>query len=245
MIKMAILNHEETHMARKVCLLFCFVVLVFVMSPGIFAKQKEDKFEVAGHFSLLLDRDKVADAKMVLPGFGGTLTYFPSKYLGLEAEYSFHVERNFLQPVPDTFIGEASARGLYEANYNGPAHMSLFGIRTGMRTDIIGLFVKVRPGFAVFHPVYDCDPIAGVWPADLTNQFGETHKKEFAMDYGAVIEGYLPHHTFVRLDAGDTYLQFGKTDMIFSGSGVRYINYQSGEDNRHHFHFRIGFGIGF
>ena len=54
------------------------------------------------------------------------------------------------------------------------------------------------------------------------------------MDYGAVIEGYFAHHTFIRFDIGDTYMKFEKTNMLLSGSGVRWINHQYGEDGRRH-----------
>jgi hypothetical protein len=79
---------------------------------------------------------------------------------------------------------------------------------------------------------------------NVMERCGMKHKKEFAMDFGAVIEGYLPNNAFIRFDIGDTYLKFGETAMLFSGSGVRWINHRYGEDNRHHFHFTIGFGIG-
>jgi hypothetical protein len=77
------------------------------------------------------------------------------------------------------------------------------------------------------------------------NQCSETIMKKLAMDLGGVAEIYLRHRTFIRVDAGDTYLKFGKTQMLFSGSGVRWINWPYGEDDRHHFQLKLGFGVGF
>jgi hypothetical protein len=134
-----------------------------------------------------------------------------------------------------------------KANYNGPAHIALLGIKAGVRTNKVGLFIKARPGFAVFHPVYDCVPVANILDLSVNpmNQCRETSMKNLAMDLGAVAELYLPHRTFVRLDAGDTYLKFGKTTMLFSGYDPQWINYTYGEDNRHHFQLKLGFGLRF
>jgi hypothetical protein len=232
-------------MAQKAGLLVCIVVVLCMSSPDGYAQENRESYEIAGHFSLLLDRDTIADTQKPLAGGGGTFTYFPLKYMGLEAEYSLYPEREFIQqPLPGT-IGMAVKN--LTTNYNGPQHTAFFGIKAGMRTKKIGIFIKARPGFAVFHPVYDCIPVADILDPGVIvmNQCSETHKKEFALDFGGVIEGYLPHHTFVRFDAGDTYLKYGKTVMLFSGSGVRWINYPYGEDNRHHFQLKLGFGVRF
>jgi hypothetical protein len=213
-------------------------------SPAIQAKEKQDKFELAPQFSLLLDRDKNADTQKYLMGVGMAFTYFPLKYVGLDSEYSFYTKRDFRQVFPGAAAGFGSEKT--KANYNGPEHIALLGIKAGVRTKKAGLFVKARPGFAVFHSVYDCAPTtSGYTNLNLMNQCSETSMKKFAMDLGGVAELYLPHHTFVRLDAGDTYLKFANTKMIFSGSGIPWINRSYGEDDRHHFQIKLGFGVRF
>jgi hypothetical protein len=237
-------DEEETKMILSLRYLVCLVVLLFVLSPEIFAEEREDRFEVAGQFSLLVDRNRVADNKEAIPGFGATFGYFPLKYLGFEADCTFYAKKDFVSPTPGSSLG---FNDFPVSNYNGPAHVTLFGIRAGIRSKNIGLFVKARPGFAVFRPVYDCVFIENILDPNVTvaNSCSKSGKKDFAMDFGGVIEGYLPHHTFVRFDAGDTYLQFGKTGMFFAGNGVRWINTVYGDEDRHHFHLKLGFGIRF
>jgi hypothetical protein len=72
-------------MVRKWWPFTCFILFVLMLTPDISGQQRTGQFEVGGHFGLLFDSDKVADKKIVLPEFGGTLTYFFSKRLGLEA----------------------------------------------------------------------------------------------------------------------------------------------------------------
>jgi hypothetical protein len=233
-------------MTRTLCSFFCFMVVYCQSIPAGFAQQDDNGYEVAGFFSLMRDSDRAAGEKVTLPGFGGVFTYFPTRHLGLEAEYSFHVERDILRPVPGEYYGSAFNRGLEYTNYNSVAHMALFGVRAGIRKENIGLYAKVRPGLALYHPVYNCSSPTGtiLLPSDAADYCSLTHKKEFAMDFGAVVEGYLPNNMFIRFDTGDTYLKFGETGMLFSGSGTPVLPlHRYREDNRHHFHFKIGFGV--
>jgi hypothetical protein len=78
-------------MVRKWWPFTCFILFVLMLTPDISGQQRTGQFGVGGHFGLLFNSDKVADKKIVLPEFGGTLTYFFSKRLGLEAETSFYV----------------------------------------------------------------------------------------------------------------------------------------------------------
>jgi hypothetical protein len=213
-------------------------------SPAIQAKEKQDRFEIAPQFSLLLDRDKNTDSIKYLSGVGVSFSYFPFKYVGLDSEYSFYPKNDFRQVLPGASFGFGGEK--LKANYNGPAHIALLGIKAGIQTKKVGLFIKARPGFAVFHPVYDCVTVTS-WYTNLNpmDQCSETSMKKLAMDLGGVAELYLPHRAFIRIDAGDTYLKFGRTQMLFSGSGIPWINHAYGEDDRHHFQLKMGFGIGF
>jgi len=235
---------------RRTCLLAGIILSLWTALPAIQAKEKEDKFEIAPQFSLLLDRDKNTDTRKYLTGVGAAFSYFPLKYIGLDAEYSFYAKTDFLQLYPGTyFYGTSPLQINYmetKANYNGPEHIALFGVKAGLRTKKFGLFVKARPGFAVFHPVYDCIPVADLFaPSAAINQCSENRLKNFAMDWGGVAEIYLPRHTFIRLDAGDTYLKFGKTTNFYSGSGIPGWYKAYGDDDRHHFQLKFGLGIGF
>jgi hypothetical protein len=211
--------------------------LAVLQAPEILAQDKDDRFQAGGHFGFLFDRDKMADRTRVLPEFGASLTYLLSRHLGFETESSFYPQQGFVRPLPgDSFMKQ----NILSSNYNGPAYMCLSGVKAGVRIGKVGIFAKARPGFAIFHPVYNCQPGA----ADYI-QCTEVRKKEFAMDLGAVIEASVLRRTFVRLDAGDTYLRFGRTSMLFRGSGVPWINYPYGADHRHQFHLKTAIGFRF
>jgi hypothetical protein len=64
-------------------------------------------------------------------------------------------------------------------------------------------------------------------------------------DRFVVVEGGLGRRSFVRLDAGDTYLRFGGTNMLYAGSGVPWINYPYEPAGRHRFHLTVGTGVRF
>jgi hypothetical protein len=245
---------------RKTCVVAGIILALWMASSAVYAQEKRDKFEFSQQFSLLFDRDTIADtntsydgirprSRKSLMGIGAAFTYSPLRYLGLDSEYTFYAKNDFLQPLPNSYsIGNPPISADYRtANYNGPEHVALFGIRAGVQTKKIGLFVKARPGFAAFHPVYDCLPVANVndYTVNAMDRCSETRMLNFAMDAGGVAELYLPHRAFIRLDAGDTYLKYGKTTMLFLGSTTRWINHTYGEDDRHHFQLKLGLGIKF
>lgn len=221
-------------MTRSPLHLAYLTFFILMSTPEVMAQNERGKLEAGGIFSLLFD--KPADKSIILPGFGGRITFNPAKHLALEGEIKFYPERNFGRPSP----GDLAMSGIGKVNYNGPAMVSVYGVKAGVRRGKVGIFGKARPGFAIFHPVYDCAPHA----ADVS-QCTEIRKKEFAMDFGAVFEGYLPHRLMVRFDAGDSYLRFGSTSMLFSGSGVRWINYPYSADNRHRLYVDMGIGVRF
>ena len=111
-------------MARKRWSLFCLFVLVSLPATQSSAQKKQDRFQVAGHFGLLLDNDKVAEKKMVLPEIGGSFVYLFAKHVGFEADSSFYPRDDFIRPVP----GDTTMH-FRESNYSGPAYVGLFGIR--------------------------------------------------------------------------------------------------------------------
>jgi hypothetical protein len=251
---------------KKPNLLAFSIVLLWTASPAIHAQGKWDKFEIAQQFSLLLDRDRISDTQITDPGnvrltsrknlmgTGVAFTYFPLRFVGLDSEYTFYAKNFFLQPKPGASVnwGGYDLPPFYvdyrKANYSGPAHIALFGIKAGIRTKKVGVFIKARPGFADFHPANDCVPVVDngrYTSVKWQDQCSEKRMKNLAMDLGGVAELYLPHRTFVRFDAGDTYLRYGKTTMVFSGYEPQWINYTYGEDNRHHFQLKLGFGARF
>ena len=221
-------------MARNVLFFACLIVSILLPAPEITAQNKPDTFEVGGLFSLLID--KPAEGNVLIPGIGARFTFNPSKYLAVETEFTIYQEKDLVRPNP----GDLALTGFVKFNNNGPQLLSLFGVKAGVRSGKIGVFAKARPGFAVFYPVNDC--LSG---ATNVSQCAEIQKKEFAMDFGGVLEGYLSNRILIRLDAGDTYLRFGSTNMLYAGSGVPWINYPYPANHRHRLHINLGIGVRF
>jgi hypothetical protein len=84
----------------------------------------------------------------------------------------------------------------------------LGGMKVGRRGEHWGVFGKFRPGFAHFgYSKIICNEIGG------TTFFSNVSpclvgKNHFAMDIGGVVEYYPNHHSFIRVDAGDTRIKF-------------------------------------
>jgi outer membrane protein with beta-barrel domain len=118
-------------------------------------------------------------------GPGLRFTYNLTDYLGLEAEGN---------ALPQT----------REGGGNNEAQ-GFFGARAGIRKQRFGIFAKARPGFTTFY-------LVGVTPGPNTFEQGHTR---LAMDVGGVFE-YYPHRNIaLRVDAGDTMIQFKPGDFFY------------------------------
>src|SRR5262249_32433770 len=111
-------------------------------------------------------------------GFGARFTYNLNDYLALEAEGN-----RFLQTREGGSDNE---------------DQGLFGVRAGIRKKHYGVFAKVRPGYTRFY-------LLGTTPGP--NSFEQGHTR-FAVDVGGVFEYYPHRHISVRVDAGDTMINF-------------------------------------
>lgn len=117
---------------------------------------------------------------------GGRFTYNLNNYVALEAE-------------GNRFLQTREGGGANEA-------MGLFGVRAGIRKKHFGVFAKARPGYMRFY-------LLGTTPGP--NSFEQGHNR-FALDVGGVFE-YYPHRNFaVRVDAGDTMINFKNGDFFYT-----------------------------
>ena len=118
-------------------------------------------------------------------GLGLRFTHNVTDFLGLEAEWS-----QFLQTREGGGHNEIQA---------------FFGVRSGIRRKRYGLYAKVRPGLTRFY-------LLGVTPGP--NAFEQGHSR-FSLDVGGVFE-YYPHRNLaVRVDAGDTMINFKRGDFFY------------------------------
>jgi hypothetical protein len=87
----------------------------------------------------------------------------------------------------------------------------LFGLKAGVRRDHLGLFGKVRPGFARASNVVTgfVSVPTGSGGTTVQETFDKYHN--FAVDLGGVIEVYTTKHQLIRIDVGDTHLYYHTT----------------------------------
>lgn len=106
---------------------------------------------------------------------------------------------------------------------------ALFGLKAGIASEYGGIFAKVRPGFIHF-------PAEGA----LRGR-GLTQPDNFALDVGFVAERYFANHTYIRLDAGDTIIAYGKNRILNPVVGGGLVS----PGTTHNFQFSFGVGIHF
>jgi hypothetical protein len=84
----------------------------------------------------------------------------------------------------------------------------LFGVKAGIRSRYIGIFSKARPGFFYMSPgkLY-IDPQVRLIRAPEEAQ----SQLRFAMDLGGIVEIYASKRSFVRIDLGDTMINFKRS----------------------------------
>jgi len=80
-----------------------------------------------------------------------------------------------------------------------------FGVRAGIRKKRYGVFAKARPGVTRFN-------LLGTTPGP--NTFEQGHYR-FSIDVGGVFEYYPHRHLAVRVDAGDTMINFKNGDFFY------------------------------
>ena len=116
---------------------------------------------------------------------GARFTYNLNNYLALEAE-------------GNRFLQTREGGGANE-------DQGLFGLRAGIRKKRYGVFAKVRPGYTRFY-------LLGTTPGP--NSFEQGHTR-FSVDVGGVFEYYPHRHVAVRVDAGDTMINFKNGDFFY------------------------------
>jgi hypothetical protein len=146
-----------------------FIAGSLLIAPAVFARQETRKFELVWNYNLIFDQDKVASQRMAAYGFGPAVSVFLTKHIAAEADYSFYLHRDYIRPVPGDLAGFKP--GITEANYGGPAHVILFGIRPATRrgNDPISARKSVLYGSKGYGDAKSCDVdsycvcFAGIW----------------------------------------------------------------------------------
>ena len=155
-------------------------LLLMVPSQNAQAQSQSEtpKVEIGAHYTLLRFRDfDVTDN-----GVGGRVTFNLSDNIGVEGELNFFPQKRSSDlTVSPLFIDSTRTQGL-------------FGVKTGLRSEKLGIFGKLRPGFVRFGE-------NAVLPGQSFTQF--------ALDFGGVLELYPSRSVALRFDVGDTVIRFG------------------------------------
>ncbi len=146
-------------------------------------------------------------------GVGARAVFNFNSFFSLEGEGNFFVNN----PSPGILSGGRSIEGL-------------FGPKIGYRTDTVGIFAKVRPGFITFSNTFQGITFNPTVPSAFTIETGRL--TEPALDLGTVIEIYPSRHWAWRTDIGDT--------MIFYRSSP-FFGVTLPGTTQHNFQFSTGF----
>jgi hypothetical protein len=128
-------------------------------------------------------------------GAGARAVYNFNSSFALEAEGNFFLNN----PSPGILSGGRAIEGL-------------FGPKIGLRTETVGIFGKVRPGFITFSNTFQGINFNPTVPSAFTIETGRL--TEPALDLGTVIEIYPSRHWAWRTDLGDTMI-FYRSSSFF------------------------------
>jgi hypothetical protein len=175
--------------------MFLFVLaaaaaLLIIPSQNAQAQSRSEtpKVEIGAHYTLL----RFSDFDTTDSGVGGRITYNVSDNFGLETEFNFFPQER-----------------LNFANLTSPDSrrtQGLFGVKYGVRSEKVGVFGKLRPGFIRFG---EGATIPGA------------RATEFALDLGGVVELYPSRPVALRLDVGNTLIRFGSLGGGFTSNNLQ------------------------
>ncbi len=219
-------------MHRSLLLALTFTAGVLLAGARAAHAQGEGpRWQVGGHYTGI-DFGKVSpvnnpDEVESLPaahGFGGRAGYHFNSNVAVEAELNYF-------PQDDPADGGRKVQGL-------------LGVKVGKRFESAGVYAKARPGFlrlsrGDFHPkpgVICIVPTPSCYDSEPTTSF--------AFDLGGVVELYPSGKTFVRFDAGDTMVSFGRRlAPARTNNGLFVVNLEG--ETTHNFQGGVGFGFRF
>ena len=153
-------------------------------------------------------------------GFGGRLSWYPARLIGLEGEINVYPG-----DFPDA---PAFSRGRLEG---------LFGVTVGVSVNRVRPFARLRPGFVTFREAPQPFACILIFPPPLACALGAGDTL-FALDIGGGVEVFTTPRTFLRVDAGDRLLRY--PGPVFRGGRAEENGFVS-----HDFRFAVGGGLRF
>jgi hypothetical protein len=192
------------------------IILALMITPAV-AQSDHDKWEVGGQFSLAKQE---ALSNMRDYGFGGRIAYLPVSYLAFEAEVNF-------------YPGNADS-GLTSISLTTNRMEALFGVKSGLRFNKVGVFGKLRPGLMRYSESSEPIVFPAIYPPILAMliSMGRT---SFALDCGGVFEFYPSRKTLLRLDLSDLIIRFP----------AAHYNSEVFKNDFNIHNYRLGVGVGY
>lgn len=150
---------------------------------------------------------------------------------GVGARAVFNFNSAFSLEGEGNFFLNNSTPGILSG---GRAIEGLFGPKIGFRTDTVGIFGKVRPGFISFSSTAQGVTLNPAVPSAFTIATGRL--TEPALDLGTVIEIYPSKHWAWRTDIGDTVIFYRPhTFFVVPLPGTTRNNFQFGTGFQYRF----------
>jgi len=179
---------------RKMSPFFLSFIFIFLTAGKTQAQTEPDlpRLEVGIHYTSL----HLAALQEWPGGFGGRFGYNLFEYVTLEGEYNYFPVREPKSTGSPAF--PAIRSGL---SWFGESQV-LFGIKAGIRIERFGFFGKVKPGL-----IYLTDR------QNLQNLIDQSRLR-FALELGGVFEYCLSPSVALRVDMGETLIDFGRYRAI-------------------------------
>lgn len=210
-------------MRKKTFFVVTTLILWLSLTDGnIYAQSETPKIELGAQYSLLRLRDfDVTDS-----GVGARITYNFNNNIGLDGEINFFFPKDRLNVCGS--IGQLCRQVI-----NGHRIEGLFGPKIGRRTESVGIFGKIRPGFLRLETIEFLTGVGAPCPPNCAI----IKEARFALDVGGVLEFYPSRHLVVRFDLGDTIIRFNSSGQIFQRFGADFTS--------HNLQFSAGIGARF
>ena len=180
------------------------VLLVCTFSLAVQAQTNDTKVYSDAHAVFIhLQNEYTFDA-----GVGSRVGYNLTKNLAVEGEVNYF-------PVNKFFNG-------------GKKEQAFVSLKLGKRFERVGFFAKAGPGFMILskgNETFAADRFGCNGQPVPSSCFDFQKKTSLAGNVGGVFELYTSKHTFIRLDAGNTFLEGGPYKASFqtsSGFGLRF-----------------------
>lgn len=207
-------------------------LLLFLFNQNANAQSDNARFELGAHFTTM-SRFDATDPR------AGTLALESNEFShnlnpGIGGRFTFNITRELALETEGTFLP-------LQSPYTGRASQWFYGLKAGKRTESLGVFAKVRPGYMYLSKSH-CDGF-GLYEGFYTCL--GSYNRNPALDLGVVIELYRSRRSVVRFDIGDTVIHFGNINRYQPELGAANKAIHVAGGTTHSLQVGVGIGIRF